>query len=360
VSDALWTDFDNDNLIDLILACEWSPILFYKNIGTGFIEVKPSEEISNALGWWNSLAAADLDQDGDMDYVVGNFGLNQYFKCSSGEPLRIYSKDFDQNGSYDSFISCYFPDSSGVKHEYFYHTKDDMQKQLILIRKKFEHYADFGRATVQDVFTKEEMKGVTILKANYMKSVWIENLGSGKFSLHALPNEAQMAPLYGMQCKDVDGDSFIDILLTGNDYGMEIGQGRADALNGLVLKNGGNKKFTPMSFEESGFIVPGDARALTEIHVQGINYLVSTQNRKGLTLFKTVLKPASTIKLNPTITSAIVSFSNQRKQKFEFGWGDSFLSQRTRKWQLQGGAVKIEFKDSKGKIVNAESSAEKN
>lgn len=360
VSDALWTDFDNDNLIDLILACEWSPILFYKNTGTGFIEVKPSEEISNALGWWNSLAAADLDQDGDMDYVAGNFGLNQYFKCSSGEPLRIYSKDFDQNGSYDSFISCYFPDSSGVKHEYFYHSKDDMQKQLILIRKKFEHYADFGRATVQDVFTKEEMKGVTILKANYMKSVWIENLGSGKFSMHALPNEAQLAPLYGIQCKDVDGDSFIDILLTGNDYGMEISQGRADALNGLVLKNGGNKKFTPMSFEKSGFLIPGDARALTEIHVQGINYLVSTQNRKGLTLLKTVLKPEPTIKLNPTIASAIVSFSNQRKQKFEFGWGDSFLSQKTRQWQLPNGAVKIEFRDSKDRIVNAESSAIKN
>jgi hypothetical protein len=169
-----------------------------------------------------------------------------------------------------------------------------------------------------------------------------------------------MAPLYGMQCKDVDGDSFIDILLTGNDYGMEIGQGRADALNGLVLKNGGNKKFTPMSFEESGFIVPGDARALTEIHVQGINYLVSTQNRKGLTLFKTILKPESTIKLNPTISSAIVSFSNQRKQKFEFGWGDSFLSQRTRQWQLPGGTVKVEFNDSRGKLVNSVSSAEKN
>jgi len=360
VSDALWTDFDNDNLLDLILACEWSPILFYKNTGSGFIEVKPSEEISNALGWWTSISAADFDQDGDMDYVVGNFGLNQYFKCSSGEPLRIYSKDFDQNGSYDSFISCYFPDSTGVKHEYFYHAKDDMQKQLILIRKKFEHYADYGRATVQDVFTPEEMKGVTVLNANYMKSVWIENLGSGNFTMHVLPNEAQLAPLYGIQCKDINGDNFIDIVLTGNDYGMEISQGRADALNGLVLINDGNKKFKPISFEKSGFLIPGDARALTEININRDNYLISTQNRKGLTLFKTVLKTQATIKLNPTITSAIVSFSNQRKQKFEFTWGDSFLSQKTRQWQLPDGAVKIEFKDSKGRIVNAESSAIKN
>ena len=360
VSDALWTDFDNDNLVDLMLACEWSPVLFYKNTGSGFIEVKPSEEISNALGWWNSLAAADLDQDGDMDYVVGNFGLNQYFKCSSGEPLRIYSKDFDQNGSYDSFISCYFPDSNGVKHEYFYHTKDDMQKQLILIRKKFERYADYGKATVQDVFTPEEMKGVTVLKANYMKSVWIENLGAGKFSMHTLPNEAQLAPLYGIQCKDVNGDNLIDVLLTGNDYGMEISQGRADALNGLILINDGNKKFNPMSFEKSGFIVTGDARALTEINIQGKNYFVSTQNRKALTFFQSVSKSTTFIKVNSTITSAIVSFSNQRIQKFEFGWGDSFLSQKTRQWEIPSGAVKIEFKDSKGKTVNAVSSAVKN
>jgi hypothetical protein len=99
-----------------------------------------------------------------------------------------------------------------VNHEYFYHSKDDMQKQLILIRKKFEHYADFGKATVQDVFTSEEMKGVTVLKANYMKSVWFENIGGGKFTMHVLHNEAQLAPLYGIQCKDDYGDDQRDML----------------------------------------------------------------------------------------------------------------------------------------------------
>jgi hypothetical protein len=234
-----------------------------------------------------------------------------------------------------------------------------MQKQLILIRKKFEHYADFGKATVQDVFTSEEMKGVTVLKANYMKSVWLENFGGGKFTMHVLPNEAQLAPLYGIQCKDVNGDDQIDILLTGNDYGMEISQGRADALNGLVLINDGNKKFNSISFEKSGFIVSGDARALSEINVKGDNYFVSTQNRKGLTMFKTASTSTPTIKVSPIISSAVVSFSNQRKQKFEFGWGDSFLSQKTRQWIPPNGAVKIEFKDSKGNIINAVSSAVK-
>jgi hypothetical protein len=349
VSDALFTDFDNDNRQDLLIAAEWSELLFYKNTGKGFQKITPSKEISEAKGWWNSLAAADLDQDGDMDYVAGNFGLNQYFKCSSGEPLRIYAKDFDQNGSYDAFISCYFPDSAGVKREYFFHSKDDMQKQLILIRRKFEHYADFGRATVKDVFTPEEMKGVSILTANYMKSVWIENLGAGNFTLHELPMEAQMAPLYGIQSSDVNHDGLPDILLTGNDFGMETGQGRADAFNGLVLLNKGNKTFNPLSFEKSGFFVPGDARALSLLQIKDKTYFVATQNRKELSFFGNANSTSSTqsIRLTPHEKFAVIDQGN-KKQKIEFTWGSTFLSQSTRQWQVPAYTNSVTLFDNKG------------
>jgi len=353
VSDALFTDFDNDNKPDLLIASEWNALGFYKNTGKGFQKLEPSKEINQAQGWWNSLAAADLDQDGDMDYVAGNFGMNQYFKCSSGEPLRIYAKDFDQNGSHDAFISCYFPDSSGTKKEYFFHSKDDMQKQLILIRKKFEYYADFGRATVKDVFTPEEMKDVSILTANYMKSVWIENLGGGKFTLHELPIEAQMAPIYGMQCSDIDQDGKTDILLTGNDFGMETSQGRADAFNGLVLLNKGNKTFSPISFEQSGFFVPGDARGLSAIAIKGSNYFVATQNRKGLSVFGSNKsgQTNSWIRLQSQESYATIDFGNNKKQKVEFNWGSGFLSQSSRQWQLPTQAVSISLYDHKGKLT---------
>ena len=350
VSDALWSDFDNDQKVDLIIAGEWMPLTFFKNTGKSLVKIDPSEQVSNALGWWNSLSAADLDNDGDMDYVAGNFGLNQYFKCSSGEPLKIYAKDFDQNGSYDPFISCYFPDSSGKKHEYFFHTKDDMQKQLILIRKKFEHYADFGRATVQDVFTPEEMKGAQVLSANYMKSVWVENLGNGKFSLHELPNEAQLAPIYGIQCLDVNRDGYQDIVMIGNDYGMETGQGRADAFNGLVMLNDGKKQFKPMSFEASGFFVPGDARALTKAMIKGEQYLVSTENRKPLSLFKYSTSEDKIDRLRKNESFAVVELPNNQKRKMEFSWGSSFLSQETRSWVLPAHRA-ITIYDTKGTIT---------
>ncbi|MEO0000616.1 MAG: hypothetical protein RL766_662 [Bacteroidota bacterium] len=348
VSDALWTDFDNDQQMDLVLACEWSPLIFLKNTGKSFERIK-SPEIDAASGWWNSLTAADFDLDGDMDYVAGNFGLNQYFKCSSDEPIRIYSKDFDQNGSYDAFISCYFPDSSGKRNEYFYHSKDDMQKQLILIRKKFEHYADFGRATVNDVFTSEEMKGVEIRTSNHMQSSWIENMGGGQFRLHVLPMEAQTAPLYGMQTRDINGDLLPDLLLVGNDYGMETSQGRADAINGLVLINNGKKNFIPSGFEQSGFFVPGDARALTVANINNSPFLIATENRKPLRLFRLPEENTLKIALLPGETFALQTHADNRIERIEFSNGSSFLSQRSNNWFFSIKLKLIVFYDAKGK-----------
>ena len=351
VSDFVWTDFNNDNKPDLLLASEWSPLLFFKNTGTSFQKINSSKEINEAKGWWNSLLAVDVDKDGDMDYVAGNFGLNQYFKCSSGEPLRIYSKDFDNNGSYDAFISCYFPDSTGKRQEYFYHSKDDMQKQLILIRRKFEFYGDYGKATVKDVFTPEEMKDVNILTANFMKSVWIENEGNEQFKIHDLPMEAQFAPLFGMQAMDVNGDELIDLLLTGNDFGMETSQGRADAFNGLVLLNDGNKKFKSVGFEKSGFLVPGDARALSLVNIANATYLVSTENRKPIRFFKSNNQLEKQVKLMSNEVNAYVYYGGNKKQKVELNYGSSFLSQTTRNYNIPKGAVKIELYTQQGKLT---------
>jgi hypothetical protein len=351
VSDALWSDFDSDGNQDLIIAGEWMPLTFLRNTGKTLTKIEPSEEIGKAIGWWNSIASADLDQDGDIDYVAGNYGLNQYFKCSSGEPLRIYAKDFDQNGTVDPFISCYFPDSSGKRHEYFFHTKDDMQKQLILIRRKYERYADFGRAKATDVFTPEEMKGVTVLTANFMSSIWVENLGGGKFKMHALPNEAQIAPLYGMQCQDVDGNGTTDLVLVGNDYGMETGQGRADALNGLVMLNRGNGRFDPQRFGKSGFLVRGDAKALAMLDVAGRPVLAATQNRGALLMFGLPKNKGSFVKPGKGETHAVVTLSDKRKTRIEFTQGDAFLSQSTAKKLLPVNAVKAEFYDVAGRLT---------
>ena len=133
------------------------------------------------------------------------------------------------------------------------------------IRIKLNTYGAYGMATVQDIFSKADLDGALVLPATWMQTSIIENLGGGKFALHALPNEAQIAPVFGILPYDVDGDERLDLLLSGNDYGMELQQGRADAFNGLVLLNRGNWNFTPVNMEKSRFVIPKEGRGLATL-----------------------------------------------------------------------------------------------
>ena len=297
ISDALWTDYNNDGRPDLLLAAEWMPLRLFENTGDRFRETTNSNGLADYRGWWNSLAAADLDQDGDMDYIAGNFGENTYYQCTFDEPVRIYAKDLDQNGTIDPLISRYWPDSLGRRDEYLYHPRADLLKQFIGIRKKFNTYGEYGEATVADMFTEAEMADALILEASWMKSTILENLGDGRFAVHALPTAAQLAPLYGILPRDVNHDGKMDILLVGNDFGMEVQQGRADALNGLLLINQGELLFEPWTASQTHFLVMGDARALTALpRTDGTELVIASQHRDSLRVFT---RPPAMLPLSP-------------------------------------------------------------
>ena len=363
VSDALFTDFDNDNQPDLIIAGEWMPLTFFKNEKGIFRNVTNQTGLADKLGWWTSLTSADFDNDGDIDYVAGNFGQNTYFKCTSNEPLSIYAKDFDKNGLYDPFISCYWRDTAGQKQEYFYHTRDDMIKQLVLIRRKFQTYGAFGAATVKDVFTAEELKGAQILKANWMYTSYIENLGNGKFKISALPYQAQIAPINGMSVLDYDGDGLQDVLMVGNDYGMELLQGRADAFYGLLLKNMGGGQFKAIEMNESGFYVPNDARALARVSLGNQKSIwVATQNKGLMKVFTFNLGISKTIPLSHVSglmehsvrkneVKAEILLKNGQKQLREFYWGNAFLSQESRSILMDNSIKSVTVFDNKNKVT---------
>lgn len=331
VTDALWTDFNNDDQPDLIITAEWSPLIFLQNSNGKFKNITKQTGIDNKLGWWTSVSGGDFDNDGDIDYIAGNFGENLYYKCNGEEPMRLYAKDFDKNDLYDPFISCYWRDSLGNRKEFFYPTRDDMIKQLVLIRRKFQTYAAFGAATVPEVFTKEELEGAQILKSNWLSSSYIENLGNGKFQITALPVAAQLAPIYGILPYDIDQDGLLDILMVGNDFGMELLQGRADAFNGLVLKNIGKSKFNTINLDKSHFFVPGDARGLTRIGLSnGQDLIIATQHRNLLKLFQSKSLPNQNIYLAFNEVKAKISFKNGQQQTKELYWGSTFLSQESR------------------------------
>ena len=355
ISDAIFSDFNGDGKPDLILAGEWMPITFFQNEGGKFKNVTAQSGIADKTSWWTSITAGDFDNDGDIDYIVGSFGKNTYFKCDGDYPLTIYAKDFDKNGLYDPFISCYWLDSTGKKQEYFYHTRDDMVKQLVMIKRKFQTYGAFGEAQVKDVFSADELKDAQIMKANWMYSSYIENLGNGKFKISALPYQAQIAPIYGMLSYDFDHDGLLDVVMVGNDFGMELLQGRADAFNGLVLKNLGNGNFKAIELNESGFSVPGDARALTKINLANNKELIlASQNKGELKVFDSKADRTKIIYPQKGETKAQIVFKNGQKRLQEFYWGHSFLSQQTNSIAMDKNIQEVLFLDKNNAVIRSE------
>jgi hypothetical protein len=354
ITDALWTDFDNDGQVDLITTGEWMPISFYKNVGGNFNAVTTSSGIQDHVGWWNSLAAGDFDNDGDMDYIAGNLGLNSIFKATSHEPMTVFAKDLNQDGKIDPMIFCYMKGEDGNRKPYPMHTRDDMITQLVSIRKTYPTYKSFGRATVDELWSKDSRMGALHYEANDMQSSYIENMGNGKFSMTPLPLEAQMAPLYGMMAEDINGDGNLDLILTGNDFGMEPFSGRHDAFNGLCMTGNGKGKFMARKISETGFYVPGDAKAF--VMFRGANreqlFLV-TENLGSLHVFKNKNSKSKWISLEKNIFCAEIIYQNGVKRKMEFYYGSTYLSQSSRHISIDPGveSVILKYFDGKNEVL---------
>lgn len=352
VTDALWSDFDNDGKVDLIVTGEWMPVTFLKNTGNGFTNVTNSAGTGQHLGWWNSLTAGDFDNDGDMDYIAGNLGLNSSYQATAQEPMTLYAKDLDNNGSLDAMIFCYMKGENGRRQPFPMHTKDDLASQLISIRKKYPTYKSYSTATMDNLWTAKDKEGAIKKVVNDLQSCYIENKGGGKFEIRPLPLPAQTAPLYGMLGEDLDSDGNLDIIMVGNDYGMEPYSGRHDAFNGLCLKGDGKGGFQPLSTTESGFFVNGDAKALAKIHTaQNEDVWIATQNQDSLLVFNKAIKEPSTERwliLKGDDFSADIIYKDGKKRKVEFYYGSTYLSQSSRRFLLDKNAVQISITNFKG------------
>lgn len=255
VTAALWSDFDNDGKFDLILTGEFMPITLLKNTGSEFIDVTQKAGLSQTHGWWNSLVSADFDKDGDIDLMAGNLGANSRFRASTKEPLCIYANDYDKNGSIDP-IMCYYNNGEN----YIAHTRDELIKQINPMRQRFKTYRLYADVTFKEAFLPEELEDAYVVRAETFESAYIENKGNGTFTVHALPNLAQLAPVNGIKTMDVDQDGNLDALLVGNNYSGEASAGNHDAGIGLCMLGDGKGGFSSVTVAESGFFVDGDAK----------------------------------------------------------------------------------------------------
>ena len=350
VKDAIWTDYDNDLDTDLILIGEFMPVQFFKNTNGKLENVSSQTGLTYTAGWWNSINGGDFDHDGDTDYILGNLGLNTQYKVSPTAPMTIYGGDYDRNGAIDPIITYYIGHT-----EYPIHTRDDLISQIPRLKKKFPDYASYAKANISDILSSEEKSRSYIAKAFHFASSYLENEGNGRFKLHILPTQAQLAPVYGLLVQDFDHDGFLDVLLSGNDFATEVITGRYDASRGTFLRGDGNGNFQAVSPLQSGLAIDGDAKGAATLEIDKTMVHLFSRNAGAMKayVFDKTRNSTTFLEIPAETTKARVIYTDSTERVHEFYFGSSYLSQSARTLPLNGQEKQVIFYNYQGEITKS-------
>lgn len=261
ITDAAWVDLDLDQKNELVVVGEWMPVTVFKNENGKLINSTNKFFDEQYSGWWNTISVGDLNGDKRPDLIVGNMGLNTQFKATENEPLEMYYKDFDKNGSVDPIFSFYI---QGKKYPYI--TRDELVGQLPILRKRFADFKSYADITMDNLFEEKDIKDAGHLVANHMATTCFISNVSGKFKMVELPKEVQYSPVYTIDQMDFNGDGIIDLLLCGNNSHTKIRLGKFDANYGVLLAGDGKGNFSYIKQRESGFNIGGDIRSCIQIN----------------------------------------------------------------------------------------------
>ncbi|HVG14706.1 MAG TPA: FG-GAP-like repeat-containing protein, partial [Chitinophagaceae bacterium] len=283
VTDAVWEDTDDDGQKDLIVVGEWMPVTIFKNNGKQLILSPLNKHFTKTKGWWNCIKSADLDNDGDIDFVLGNLGLNTKIKADSTHPARLYVSDFDNNGTKESVMAYYKSDGK----LYPYYLRGDIVSQMPVLKKQFLKYIDYAGKTLDEVFTKSQLADAKVSDANCFQTCMMINSGKAGYVLQPLPERAQFSPAYGVLIEDLDADGIKDICLVGNMSAIKPELGRYDANVGTVFKGLANHQYLYLPQTKTGIAYRGDARDIATIKTNDKKRtLVMAINNQSLRIFK--------------------------------------------------------------------------
>ncbi len=278
VKDAAWTDLDADGAQDLIIIGEWMPITIFLNKNGKLVNETVRFGLDKTNGWWSSIAIEDFNQDGFPDVVVGNLGLNNRLKPSAEFPIKMVVADFDKNGTSEQIIS--YP----VDGNYFtVATKDELVKQIPILKKDFVRYIDFAGKTVDEIFTKFQIKAAPYLKSHLFESLVLYNQKGKNFTAKALPIEAQFSPIEDIAIEDIDQDGYLDLVLGGNTTAVASYFGSYQGNWGLILKGDATGSFK--TFKESSLKIKGDVKQIKRVSVGTNKWLIFAKNNSSLEVF---------------------------------------------------------------------------
>lgn len=278
VTDAVWADKDNDGDMDLVVVGEWMPIVLFKNNGTNLERLTNVPGLVKSEGWWNTIETLDLNDDGNLDFIVGNMGLNSRYKASEEYPFHLFVSDFDQNGSLEHIYAQYEDGNLmplTLRHE--------LINELPQMKKQFVHYKDYAGKSVEDIFNKEEINNAYLNKAYKFESSVVINNGDGSYELEALPESVQFSPVHGIEILKT-GEN-IEVVLGGNFSGVKPEEGRYDANGGITLKlnkSNGNLE----EIKDSGLNFRGDIKKIRVAQSKNKRYLIVAINNAELEIYE--------------------------------------------------------------------------
>lgn len=268
ICDAITADINNDHQTDLIVAGEWMNIRVFTISNGKLVESSKNWFAESNSGWWNCLHLQDVDADGDLDLFAGNYGTNNQFNVSSTSPATLVFKDFNNDNQVDPFF-CYFIE--GVSYPYA--SRDESLGQVSFLRPRFPDYTSYANATLEKIFTPQELAGSQTLKSETLQTSYWENTGN-QFKLKSLPPQVQFSPIHAVATIDADGDGDFDIVMGGNETHARVRIGKADASRGILLLNDGKGNLSFSAEGSNQLRLVGDIRDLTVVNgvlLAGIN-----------------------------------------------------------------------------------------
>ena len=338
VTGALWSDVDNDGDPDLLVAHEWGPVKLFANEDGRLEDRTEQAGLAGRIGWYNGINGRDVDHDGDIDYVVGNVGLNTKYHASEEQPALLYYGDFEGEGR-KRLVEAEYED----ENLFPIRGKSCSEHAMPFVTKQFPSFHEFAVASLAEIYTPRCLKESQRFAANSFESGLLINDGTGRFTFQPFPRLAQISPVYGTVLTDVDGDGLTDIYLVQNFFAHQRETGRMDGGVSLLLTGNGEGVFDPVWPDRSGLVVAGDAKASTSTDLNGdgwVDFVVAVNNGRVLTFEnrRSSDGAAMTVALrgrpgNPIAVGARVTVEREHgpPQTDEVRAGGGYLSQSTAK-----------------------------